>query len=290
MKKRNLILVVGGNGFIGKSVIKSLKNNFFTSKNISRQECDLLDSHQTKIYFKSFREKTLDVIFVASITRSIEDSFSSMQKNITMIKNFIDASKNLELNSLIFVSSVDVYDNKKNTRLTEESCLFPSNPYAISKICSEEMLKSAFKENILTILRLPGAYGPNDQFQSIVGGFINSINREEAITLTNQGRQLRDYVFVNDIGDIILELIKKPQGGIFNLSTGSSLELISIINLISKLLDKEPIIEKSFEKTKEYNLMVSSKKLGKVFPNFSFTSMELGIKKYIQEINSNEKK
>ena len=243
-----------------------------------------------KKYFRSFREKTLDVIFVASITRSKEDSFSSMQKNILMINNFIDASQNLKLNSLIFISSVDVYDNKENTQLTEESFLFPSNPYAISKICSEEMLKSAFKENILTILRLPGAYGPNDQFQSIVGGFINSINRKEVITLTNQGRQLRDYVFVNDIGDIILELIKKPQRGIFNLSTGSSLELISNINLISKLLDKEPIIEKSFEKTKEYNLMVSNKKLAKVFINFSFTSMELGIKKYIQEINSNEKK
>ena len=290
MKKRNLILVVGGNGFIGKSVIKNLKNNFFTTKNINRQECDLLDSHQTKKYFKSFRKKTLDVIFVASITRSKEDSFSSMQKNITMINNFIDASKNLELNSLIFISSVDVYDNKENTQLTEESFLFPSNPYAISKICSEEMLKSAFKETILTILRLPGAYGPNDQFQSIIGGFINSINRKETITLTNQGRQLRDYVFVNDIGDIILELIKKPQEGIFNLSTGSSLELISIINLISKFLDKEPIIEESFEKSKEYNLRVSNKKIAKVFTNFSFTSMELGIKKYIQEINSNEKK
>jgi len=290
MKKTSLILVIGGNGFIGKSVIQKLNKKFLATKNISRQECDLLDSHQTKKYFKSFKEKTLDVIFVASITRSKEDSFSSMQKNIIMIKNFIDASKNLEINSLIFISSVDVYDNKENNQLTEESFLFPSNPYAISKICSEEMLKSAFKENILTILRLPGVYGPNDQFQSIVGSFINSINRKEVITLKNQGRQLRDYVFVNDIVDIILELIKKPQEGIFNLSTGRSLELISIINLISKFLDKEPIIEESFEKSKEYNLMVSNKKLAKVLTNFSFTSMDLGIKKYIQEINSNEKK
>ena len=290
MNRKSLILVVGGNGFIGKSIIKNLNNNSLATKNISRKECNLLDSHQTTKYFRSFREKTLDVIFVASITRAKEDSFSSMQKNILMIKNFIDASQNLKLNSLIFISSVDVYDNKENTQLAEGSFLFPSNPYAISKICSEEMLKSAFKENILTILRLPGAYGPNDQFQSIVGGFINSINRKEFITLTNQGRQLRDYVFVNDIGDIILELIKKPQEGIFNLSTGSSLELISIINIISKLLDKEPIIEESYEKSKEYNLRVSNKKIAKVFTNFSFTSMELGIKKYIQEINSNEKK
>jgi nucleoside-diphosphate-sugar epimerase len=290
MNRKSLILVVGSNGFIGKSIIKNLKNNSLATKNISRKECDLLDSYQTIKYFRSFREKTLDVIFVASITRSKEDSFSSMQKNIIMIKNFIDASKNLKLNSLIFISSVDVYDYKENTQLTEESFLFPSNPYAISKICSEEMLKSAFKENILTILRLPGAYGPNDQFQSIVGGFINSINRKEVITLKNQGRQLRDYVFVNDIGDIILELLKKPQEGIFNLSTGSSLELISIINLISKFLDKESIIEGSLEKSKEYNLRISNKKLADIFSNFSFTSMELGIKKYIQGINSNEKK
>ena len=290
MNRKSLILVVGSNGFIGKSIIKNLNNNSLDTKNISRKECDLLDSHQTTKYFRSFREKTLDVIFAASITRAKEDSFSSMQKNIIMIKNFIDASQNLDINSLIFISSVDVYDNKENTQLTEESFLFPSNPYAISKICSEEMLKSAFKENILTILRLPGAYGPNDQFQSIVGGFINSINRKEVITLKNQGRQLRDYVFVNDIGDIILELLKKPQEGIFNLSTGSSLELISIINLISKFLDKESIIEGSLEKSKEYNLRISNKKLADIFSNFSFTSMELGIKKYIQGINSNEKK
>ena len=66
-----------------------------------------------------------------------------MEKNIKMIRNFIRASKELNIISLVFLSSIDVYAQKFDSPLTEESDLFPSSFYATSKICSEYMLQSA---------------------------------------------------------------------------------------------------------------------------------------------------
>jgi len=277
------VLIIGGKGFIGSAIARALNNNSFSYFTISRDECDLLNYIDTAKYLKRFEKKSVYVIFTAAIRGDRDNSPQSMEKNIKMIRNFIKASKNLNIISLVFLSSIDVYALEYNSPITEASDLFPNSFYATSKICSEYMLGSALSSSSYTILRLPGVYGKGDNQESIIGRFANAMIKDQEISFYNKGDQLRDYVFADDIGEIICYLIKEPTPGIFNVSTGKSLKILSIIELISKNLGKKADLHQVITHDTDSNVSISNNKLFEYMPGISITPMNLGIKKYIQD-------
>jgi len=285
MKNKNIVILVGANGFIGSHIAKSLTENSIEFDVIGRKNCDLLNLDQVKLFLSHYMDKSLDIIFTSSIVRRREDTTSAKEKNILMVKNFIESSQDHAINSFIYFSSIDVYHNN-GLLLDESSKLLPSNPYSVSKIDCENMLEEAFNHNFLTILRMPGIYGPGDKFNSIIGNFINSIKQDIPLNITNNGEQLRDYLYVGDVSKCVLNIIKEPTRELYNLSSGNSLKLISIIKLISKKLNKEVIIQPSSKDLLQKDLKISNSKFLDRFPNFSFTSMDLGIEKYLNRLDA----
>lgn len=283
MNSNKIAIIIGGNGFIGSEVVRALKKSSISCVSVSRKDCNLLALDEVKQYFLKYKAQNLDIIFTASIVRRKNDSGSASEDNILMIKNFIKATYSHQINSFIFLSSIDVYHNN-SLSLNESTKLLPNKPYSISKLSSEIMLKKAFKEK-LTILRLPGVYGINDKNGSIIGKFTELIKNNTDLKLINKGLQYRDYLYVEDVPKVILSLLESPFSGIFNLSTGKSIRLVEIVKIISKALGQTPLIKESLEDVPLVNITVSNKKFLDAFPNFSFTSMESGIKKYINELS-----
>ena len=283
MKTNDSLLLVGANGFIGSAIAKYLLSKQIAYYSWDRHTHDLCNLRQTKSYMKQFKGATLRVIYLSSVTRTKMDSSDSMQANISMIDNFIKASKELKIASIIFLSSIDVYDNTEQKFLTEDSELNPNSFYAISKICSENMLQSAFRNSHLTIFRSPGVYGSGDKYDSIIGKFSKLIANRKSVRLFHNGNQLRDYLFVNDLAEIVGHFVKNPTSGIFNLSTGQSLRLSSIIKLISKFLGVEAKVHNIECSHSRDDLRIVNKKLLSYMPRVSLTSMTVGIKNYINE-------
>lgn len=283
MNNKKTVLVVGGAGFVGSQVAKTLKNNSIDYEVLSRKECDLLSLEEVEKCLLPYKSKNLDVLFTASILGRSQDPKTSLQDNILMVSNFIKSVSDHNINSFIYISSIDVYFNN-GFKIDESSLLCPKNHYSISKICCEAMLKSIFNDK-LTILRLPGIYGINDG-GSIIEKFTNLIKNNEPLKLINKGSQFRDYLYVGDVSRAVLKLLKSPCSGVFNLSSGESLKLIQITSLISKELNQEALIEKSLsDSSSEVDIYISNKKFLNEYPDFSFTSMESGIKQYIKEKN-----
>jgi len=278
-----IAIIIGGNGFIGSEVVRALKKSSINYVSVSRKDCNLLALDEVKQYFLKYKAQNLDIIFTASIVRRKNDSESALENNILMIRNFIKATYSHQINSFIFLSSIDVYHNN-NLSLNESTKLLPNKPYAASKLSSEIILKKAFKDKLI-ILRLPGVYGINDKNGSIIGKFTESIKNNTDLKLSNKGLQYRDYLYVEDVAKVILSLLERPFSGIFNLSTGRSIRLVEIVKIISKELGKVPMIIESIEDLSQANIKISNKKFIDTFPNFSFTSMESGIKKYINELS-----
>jgi len=283
MSKQKKVLIIGGTGFIGSQVFKGLMSNSIDCEVVSRQDCNLLSLEEVEEYLLPYKNKNLDILFAASIVRRNQDTKSSLEDNILMVSNFIKSTSEHHISSFIFLSSIDVYLNN-GIELNESSLLSPKNPYSISKLYSETLLKKVFKDN-LTILRLPGVYGKDDSYGSIIGKFTNLIKNNEYLKLTNNGIQRRDYLYVEDITRAILRLLESPSFGVFNLSSGKSIQLVEIIKIISDELCQNSYIEKSIGDSKELNIRISNKKFLKAYPGFNFTSMESGIHKYIKELN-----
>ena len=283
MNINKIAIIIGGNGFIGSEVVRALKKSSINYVSVSRKDCNLLALDEVKQYFLKYKAQNLDIIFTASIVRRKNDSESALENNILMIRNFIKATYSHQINSFIFLSSIDVYHNN-NLSLNESTKLLPNKPYAASKLSSEIILKKAFKDKLI-ILRLPGVYGINDKNGSIIGKFTELIKNNTDLKLINKGLQYRDYLYVEDIPKVILRFLEIPSSGIFNLCTGRSIRLVEIVKIISNELGKTPLISESAEDLSQVNIKISNKKFINTFPNFSFTSMELGIKKYINELS-----
>ena len=276
-------VLLGAKGFIGKAISKVLENNSVDYFSLGRDECDLLDFKNTEAYFKKFNKTPLKVIFLSSIKRTRDDSEVSMEKNIEMVGNFVKATKNNNLLTCIFMSSVDVYDQRSGLPLSEESDLYPDNFYAISKYCSELILNLANQIEVLTILRLPGVYGIEDTDDSIISKFVSSIHNNEEIVLTQEGSQLRDYLYADDIGEVINKLLESPKSGVFNLSSGKSLSIASMVDIISGELNKKAFIKRLDSNVTTNDITILNDKILEEIPGISFTSMENGIKRFVNE-------
>ena len=280
----SIILIFGGSGFIGKSITNHLNIKYNNKKIIfpSSDECNLEDKNSISNFVKSLNNKNLQVVFSAGIVRKQKDSFETMHKNIAMVENLLNCLSKYTIISLIFMSSIDVYENINHKKITEENLLLPKNYYGFSKMYNESTIKEKLKNTNISILRLPGVYGNGKN--SLIDTFINRIFYNKTILLENEGKNLRDYLFVEDLCRIVSSLLIKPSNAIFNISSGNSTSVLKIVKIIEKLLNKKANLEKKVNQYTNINIMISNKKILDHLSNFKFTTIEEGIQTIVNQI------
>jgi nucleoside-diphosphate-sugar epimerase len=282
MERDKVTLIFGGSGFIGSNISKALTSNSIKHLSIGKKECDLTKQEEVLEFLGPFKNYQLDIIFTSSVVRKKDDSIKSQISNVLMVRNLVELIKDKEINTFIFFSSVDVYD-QDIVEYSETSQTRNISPYAISKIESENILHDALGDK-LTILRMPGVYGPNDNFNSVIGHFILTMINFKTLQITNKGMQTRDYLFVDDISRAVLSLLKDPCDGIFNLSSGNSVKLIEIIDIIASKLKVIPKLEEVNSNSTKKFINISNKKFLNNFSTHNFTPIEKGIQKYIDTL------
>tara|TARA_B100001250_G_C19817322_1_gene799392 strand:+ start:13561 stop:14412 length:852 start_codon:yes stop_codon:yes gene_type:complete len=283
MERNKISLLFGGSGFIGSNISNFFLSNSIRHKVIGKKECDLTKKAELSRLLDSFKDYELDILFTSSIVRKKEDTINSQISNTLMVQNLTELIHDLEIRSFIFFSSIDVY-HQDTKEFNETSPTKNNSPYAISKLESEKILNEALADK-LTILRMPGVYGPNDNFNSVVGHLVRIITNKQIVKVTNNGMQTRDYLYVDDISRAVLSLLEKPCSGIFNLSSGNSIKLSEIIGIIANKLKVNPELEEIESDSKLNFINISNKKFLKNFPEFQFTSIDRGICKYIETLN-----
>lgn len=283
------IYILGSSGFIGRNLLNSFSSDGYDVKGFSSQECDLLFSDSIEKAMSSITKE--DVIIITSfITRLNENTFDSMIKNIKMMDNI---SKFVEKNSvrqLIFLSTTDVYESTgRNILIDEKYQAIPKEYYSISKISSEFILKKyCSKNNIaLTILRLPGIYGPGDEGKSIINKLVNSAVKG-AINIHGDGEDRRGPVYIGDIYKIIIKSINKNLNITLNVSTGKTYSINKIVEMIKLNHHKEFLIKhkskESTSKERPRNLIFNTSLFNECFPDFKFTDLNKGICLYIKNL------
>ena len=281
--------IIGGNGFVGASVglyIQSLANVDLAVGLYGRNELDLLKPEQVNKFFSSIEPDDV-VLVAAAVSRLTDNSYQCFKDNCDMAENLATAIKNHgPVNHLIYLSSIDVYGQQTHNKiLCEQSALAPEDYYACSKVAGESLLKIAFKETpgSLSIFRLTGIYGPNDKGKSLIGSFTRRLIDKKPIMLFSGGSSLRDYVYVDDLAEIIHESIKKNVSGVFNIATGRSLRIKEIAEAIQKnICPEEDRLTFSDESDRNYDLEFDTGKLQGAFPGFRFRKIDQGIADYLR--------
>lgn len=241
------ILITGSSGFIGRSLIKKLRNKhdiFAIDKNEATAEfikkhfvCDLSNySCLSRI------EDPIDVVYHFGSASSIlsykgkEAQLADLE--IQQFVNIMRFSKLKNVKKFIFPSTASLYSRNSHAN---DNVLNPSNIYAAVKFTEEQIAKH-FNGGIKTLgLRIFMVYGPGEESKndraSPISLFMQDILKGKSPIVFGDGTQTRDPIFIDDLVEILVNILQMPNTtGVQDICTGNLIsfnDIISRINMIS---------------------------------------------------------
>ena len=246
------IIVTGSESFIGKELIKQCKK-----KKISVFLIDLihgLDIRSPEIH--KYLPKNADAIVhlaALSFSNKIEDyPVACFSTNVLGTLNLINTVKKNNIKRFIFASSEWIYGESKSAREKKEDSKIDTekiiNPYALSKIVSENNLRSQFLQGFCptTILRFSIVYGPRKQGSSAIESLFNSVKLPNKVNVGSL-KTARRFIHVTDVASGIMAVLLKKESGfkIYNLSSDKLISLREVINITSQVLNTKPSVFES---------------------------------------------
>ena len=266
-------LITGAAGFIGFHLSKFLlktdcevlgldnMNNYYdialkqnrlelleANKNFCFKNIDIANRNDLKKIFKNFLpNKVINLAAQAGVRYSIENPYTYVESNIVGFLNIIELCRNNDVEGLIYASSSSVYGgNKKIPFDIDDRVDKPISLYAATKR-SNELIAHSYSHLYglnTTGLRFFTVYGPWGRPDMAMYIFTKNILEGKPIHVYNNGQMKRDFTYIDDIVSGTNAAIKNNyQCEVFNLGNNRSEELMDIIELIEKRLNKKAIIE-----------------------------------------------
>ncbi len=186
-----------------------------------------------------------------SVPRSIEMPIFYCANNITGTLNMLEAARQNKIKKLVYASSSSVYGDEPNLPKTEGREGNLLSPYAVSKRCDEEWAKQYTMHYGLDTygLRYFNVFGPGQDpdgaYAAVIPKFIRQLLKGETPVINGDGRQSRDFTYVENVIEANLKACAAPHeaaGQAYNIAYGGREYLIDIYNGLTKALgvDIEP--------------------------------------------------
>ena len=230
MKK---ILITGSEGFVGKNLIRYLKNYSFQIIETKDKSFDLKLNESWKQIEKC--DYLIHLAGKSFVPKSWEEPATFIENNILLITNALEYCR-VNKTKLIFLSSY-LYGNCKKMPIKENAPIEATNPYALSKLLSEKLCyfyKNNFQVNNI-ILRVFNLYGPGQPKEYLLSKITNQVRYENIIKVDDLSPK-RDYVYIDDLCSAIVKAINyKGKEHIFNIGSGKSYSVKEVIDFIQNI-------------------------------------------------------
>ncbi len=248
MGKRPHILILGGTGFLGKSLNNYLNfSKEFKVTSISSKEIDLRQK-SLSIQLINFYEENSTIIFLSAIKRNFGDSLDSFDQNMKIGMTIVDALQKKSVKNLIYLSSCAVYGEKnQQNNITETATINPTSFYGDSKVSLEILLRHMKNEgriNYLSILRPTTIFGDHKIPTYCPSGFVGKLLNENSIEIWGDGKEKRDFFYIENFIEVISFLLEEPRNITLNLASGISISFNQLLKRISFHLKGISIINK----------------------------------------------
>lgn len=270
-KKNTLFLVTGGAGFIGSNLCEAIlklgykvrclddlstgkQSNvdlFINSPNYEFIKGDIKDMN-TCLKATEGVDYVLNEAAWGSVPRSIDKPVFYCANNILGTVNMMEASRVNGVKTFVYASSSSVYGDEPNLPKTEGREGNLLSPYALTKRADEEWAKQYYMHyGLPTIgLRYFNVFGrrqdPNGAYAAVIPKFIMQLMKGERPTINGDGRQSRDFTYIENVIEANLKACLAPKeafGQAFNVAYGGREYLIDIYYRLTEALgvDVEPI-------------------------------------------------
>ena len=260
MKK---IIVTGGLGFIGSNLIELLlKKNFYVinidkvtyssnfyntkkftiNKNYKFIKLDINNKKLFNIFLKYKPSCIFNLAAETHVDRSIDDPSHFITSNINGVFNILECFKkyceNNKKSKLIHISTDEVYGDILSGRSSERYPYKPSSPYAASKASSDHLVYSYVRTYNLPaiITNCSNNYGPKQHPEKLIPKLIYNIFNNKALPIYGKGLNSREWIYVMDHCEALLEVYEKGKiGEFYNIGSNKNLNNIQICQALLKI-------------------------------------------------------
>jgi ADP-L-glycero-D-manno-heptose 6-epimerase len=307
-----MVIVTGGTGFIGSNIVHLLNskgineilivdNIASSNKYLNIANLDFADY----IDKKAFRSVLPKLQSIEMIIHQGACSSTTETDGNYMIDNNYEYSKEIlhyciEKNTkLIYASSASVYGNGENGFVEGRGNEAPLNAYAFSKFLFDNYVRSIFNrkvnKSIITGLRYFNVFGYQENHKasmaSVAYHFAQQIKKNNTIKLFEGSDMFhRDFIFIEDVMNVIWHFFENDINGIFNCGTGKARSFLDIAEIIQKTKSKINLnyipfpdhLKGKYQKYTQADL-TSLRNSGY---NREFLSLEDSIKLYFEKLQS----
>jgi UDP-glucose 4-epimerase len=297
--------VTGGAGFIGNNIARYLtkhNNDVVIIDNLHAGKTKNLSDifNEIEFYKLDVRRKTdiskvlrdVDGIFHEAALVSVPESFQKPKEyfdvNVCGTKNVFEIAKKYGI-KVVFASSSSVYGNVSKIPIKENFSRNPINPYGNTKLECEKLAKK-FTDNDAKIigLRYFNVYGKGQtgSYAGVITKFINRLTKNSSPIIFGDGKQKRDFIFVQDVAEANFYAMKsKVTKGFFNIGTGRAVTIKELAELMIGLSDN-PKLKPIFSESLEGDIRLSQADTSLTKRSFGWnakTSLRKGLAKTMSE-------
>lgn len=262
-------LITGGAGFIGSNLTAKLLefarvicvdnfSDYYDPKIKENNVKNFLEHERYKLYRadicdletfdKICKEEAPDCIINLAARAGVRDMCPKqyVDTNIIGLVNVLETAKKYNIKKIISSSSSSVYGNSNEKIFSEDmKTNKPISIYASTKLAGENICYaySYLFDLSIICLRLFTVYGPCQRPDMAIHKFTKAVFEGKPIELYGDGTTMRDYTYVGDIVDGIIQCLDyETRFDVFNLGFGQPVELNNLLEIISKYIGKKAII------------------------------------------------
>lgn len=296
------VLVLGGNGFIGKNLCEYLvgkgedvysfdmSNPTIKNKEIHYIEGDFFDDYTLEQIIKG-----KDVIFHAICTlnpgNSNEKCILGYERDFVQTAKLCNWIKDLPIKFIFLSSGGTVYGNQLEQPIKENAVPIPINHYGNLKLCIENTIRTfnfQSHKNML-VARISNPYGPGQDYMKGVG-FIDAALKKalngDKIEVWGDGNTIRDYIYITDVCRMLYSLIDyQGRLEVFNLSSGIGTSQNEILAILKSLIPDIVVNYSSYRMVDARKIILDNSRICSL-DEFELKTINEGIKLYYEYIQN----
>jgi UDP-glucose 4-epimerase len=250
------VLVTGGAGFIGSHVCDAFLGNgdeVFVIDDLSRGRVRRLPKA-----VELYKESVLDAPRLSELAVEIEPELichlaaqvdvrvsvtspgSDVQVNVLGTVNLLEAARVVDARVIFASTGGALYGEDAPVPSSESTLPAPGSPYGVAKYCAEQYvgLYNRLFGTEHSILRFANVYGPRQGFSGeacVVSAFCANGIEGKPLTIYGDGKQTRDYIYVDDCVTAFLAAANYGKAGIWNIGTGTETNVLDLATLVAGL-------------------------------------------------------
>jgi UDP-glucose 4-epimerase len=263
-----VFVVTGGAGFIGSHVVERLLQDHpaatirvfdnFSTGAMGNLPFAAAAGERLEIVRGDIRElaaiervaRGASVIFhqaaMRSVPRSVADPLGANENNVTGTLHVLQAARDAGVRRVVYASSSSVYGDRPELPKREDQPPAPISPYAVSKAVGEQYAAVWTRlYGVETVgLRYFNVFGPRQdpasEYAAVIPRFILWALRGMPLEVHGDGRQSRDFTYIDNVVDANLLAARAPRasGEVFNVGCGDRISLLDIVAQLEKMLDR----------------------------------------------------